>query len=189
MHHQGRLPLLAHGAGWGSGCPHPGLSCQVDGRSQTWEAKKALKEAVSLPGCVFSSRQLKWKLASEVPGRAPPGQVPGFPCGLPGGGTGAVIRMGVPAPAPGHMRTNARAPRTPCAWPGGVAKCCVPCLAHPLGPPAEPWGERLPALRRVSGSGSCSLQRHSPPLAHTRPRPVHSHGHSRAAWAVRAAGA
>lgn len=82
--------------------------------------KKLLRRLQGRLACVCP-RQLKWKPAPEVLCLAAPGQVPGFPYGLPGGGTGAVIRMGLPALACTYTHTMCMA------------------LAHTLGPPAALW--------------------------------------------------
>lgn len=68
--------------------------------------KKLLRQLQGFPHCVVSSRQLEWEPAPEALGPAPPGQDPGFPRGLPGGGTGAVPRTGVTLLC---TRTNAHA--------------------------------------------------------------------------------
>lgn len=78
--------------------PSPGPPPCQGSRSQSREAKKALKEAARPPG-LHLLQQLKWKPAPEAPGLAPPGQRPRFSTWLPGGGTGGVIRTGLPAPA------------------------------------------------------------------------------------------
>lgn len=100
----------ARGAGGESSGPHLGpLPARGTVEANAVKPKKLLRRLQGRLACV-SSRQLKWKPAPEVLCLAPPGQVPGFPYGLPGGGTGAVIRTGLPAPALACKSTNADVP-------------------------------------------------------------------------------
>lgn len=96
----------AHRAGWVSSGPHLGpFPARGMVEAKAVKPKKLLRKLQGRLGYI-SSRQLKWKLASEVLCLAPPGQVPGFPCGRPGGGTGAVIRVGLPAAALAYGHTQ-----------------------------------------------------------------------------------
>lgn len=100
----------ARGAGGESSGLHLGpLPARGTVEANAVKPKKLLRRLQGRLACV-SSRQLKWKPAPEVLCLAPPGQVPGFPYGLPGGGTGAVIRTGLPAPALACKSTNADVP-------------------------------------------------------------------------------
>lgn len=120
--------------GWrGVRWPSPGPSpCQGNVEANAVKPKKLLRRLQGRLACVCS-RQLKWKPAPEVLCLAPPGQVPGFPYGLPGGGTGAVIRTSLPAPALACKSTNTDVPH--------VHGPCPTLCALQLSP-----GQRLPAL-------------------------------------------
>lgn len=124
-------PHAAHGAGGESSGPHLGpLPARRTAEANAVKPKKLLRRLQGRLACVCP-RQLQWKPAPEVLCLAPPGQVPGFPCGLPGGGTGAVIRTGLPALACRHTHAHTHHVPGPCPH-SGPSSCA-------LGSSSQPW--------------------------------------------------
>lgn len=124
--------------GWlGVWLPHPGpFPAGGTVEAKPVKPKKLLRRLRGLPGCLFSSGSSSGNQPQERWAWSPLRQVPGFPSGLPGEGTGAVSRMGLLALALASVHTNARSPRLHGlgAWPQrGAYGGSMPCPR--AGPP------------------------------------------------------